>query len=255
MSTTFCDPGVGDRTAKPGTEQWAKYWRMNIQSAVKDTTFDVANFTSIVDIGIKHRAWTLLQRKDGKPFKNWDDFIAHEYPWGLSDNPERIRKLLESSKGKRAAQLETVSEPETGNQHTAAPNDWDEREEVSKNTTSNLRAINRAPEIVADLYRDGLINQVDAARLGKKDSDKSEIAAEIARVVQETIDLELKDRRKAINEAARKIAGAEKPTHAEICVKAFRKTENRLEVLKVIVGTLEPCEAAIVRDWVLEKLQ
>ena len=35
--------------------------------------------------------------------------------------------------------------------------------ESSGRTEKNLRAINRAPEIVADLYRDGLINQVDAA--------------------------------------------------------------------------------------------
>ncbi len=49
--------------------------------------------------------------------------------------------------------------------------------ESSGRTEKNLRAINRAPEIVADLYRDGLINQVDAARLGKKDSDKSVIAS------------------------------------------------------------------------------
>jgi hypothetical protein len=59
----------------------------------------------------------------------------------------------------------------------------------------------------------------------------------------------------SVNAAAIQAGIRKKPTHAEICVKAFRKTENRLEVLKAIVGTMEPYEAAIVRDWVLEKLQ
>ncbi len=76
---------------------------------------------------------------------------------------ERLRRW--ASKGKRAAQLETVSEPETGNQHTAARNDC---EKLTPRVESNLRAINRAPEIVADLYRDGLINQVDAAMEAKR---------------------------------------------------------------------------------------
>lgn len=59
----------------------------------------------------------------------------------------------------------------------------------------------------------------------------------------------------SVNAAAIQAGIRKKPTNAEICVKAFRKTENRLEVLKVVVGALEPYEAAIVRDWVLEKLQ
>ncbi len=46
--------------------------------------------------------------------------------------------LPEASKG--AAQLETVSEPETGNQHTATRNDC---EKLTPRVESNLRAINR----------------------------------------------------------------------------------------------------------------
>jgi hypothetical protein len=38
------------------------------------------------------------------------------------------------------------------------------------------------------------------------------------------------------------------------CLAAFRKSENRLEPLRQIVAELEPFEAAIVRDWILERL-
>jgi hypothetical protein len=83
---------------------------------------------------------------------------------GLGEAYERLRRW--ASKGKRAAQLETVSEPGQGERNDlTSPNDC---AKLSKNAESNLRAINRAPEIVADLYRDGLINQVDAAREAKR---------------------------------------------------------------------------------------
>jgi hypothetical protein len=45
-----------------------------------------------------------------------------------------------------------------------------------------------------------------------------------------------------------------KPTHAESCVKSFRKAENRMEALRLITSELEPFEAAIVRDWITERL-
>ncbi len=56
------------------------------------------------------------------------------------------------------------------------------------------------------------------------------------------------------NAAAVKVGIRKKPSPAEVCVKAFRKAENRLEPLRLIVDSLEPFEAAIVRDWVVEKL-
>lgn len=61
--------------------------------------------------------------------------------------------MLELVAGKQAVQLETVPEPQTGNQYTATGNDCVKQ---STRCEVNLRAINRAPEIVADLYREGL---------------------------------------------------------------------------------------------------
>ncbi len=58
----------------------------------------------------------------------------------------------------------------------------------------------------------------------------------------------------SVNAAAIKAGIRKKPSPAEVCVKAFRKAENRLEPLRLIVDSLELYEAAIVRDWVVEKL-
>jgi hypothetical protein len=57
-----------------------------------------------------------------------------------------------------------------------------------------------------------------------------------------------------VNAAAIAAGIRKKPTKAEVCLAAFRKSENRLEPLRQIVAELEPFEAAIVRDWILEKL-
>lgn len=58
----------------------------------------------------------------------------------------------------------------------------------------------------------------------------------------------------SVNAAALKAGIRKRPSKAEICVSAFRKAENRLEPLRLIVAELEPFEAAIVRDWILERL-
>jgi hypothetical protein len=57
-----------------------------------------------------------------------------------------------------------------------------------------------------------------------------------------------------VNAAAIAAGIRKKPTKAEVCVAAFRKAENRLEPLRQIVAELEPFEAAIVRDWIMERL-
>ena len=58
----------------------------------------------------------------------------------------------------------------------------------------------------------------------------------------------------SVNAAAIAAGIRKKPTQAEICVKAFRKAENRMEALRLITSELEPHEAAVVRDWIVERL-
>jgi hypothetical protein len=59
----------------------------------------------------------------------------------------------------------------------------------------------------------------------------------------------------SVNAAAIAAGIRKKPTQAEICVKAFRKAENRMEALRLITSELQPHEAAVVRDWIAERLQ
>lgn len=58
----------------------------------------------------------------------------------------------------------------------------------------------------------------------------------------------------SVNAAAIAAGIRKKPSQAEIAVKAFRKAENRLEAMRMMIDTLEPFEAAIVRDWAMERL-
>lgn len=52
----------------------------------------------------------------------------------------------------------------------------------------------------------------------------------------------------SVNAAAIKAGIRKKPTPAEICVKAFCKAENRIQLAKMILATLEPHERAIVAE-------
>jgi hypothetical protein len=75
------------------------------------------------------------------------------------------------------------------------------------------------------------------------------ILRRLARDNPELLD-EIESGELSINAAAIKAGIRKKPSNAEICVKAFRKAENRLEALKLITGELEPYEKAILKEWI-----
>lgn len=247
MPPKVSDPGIGRKDADPGTLEWAQRWRLDFQSAVDGAKFDIHHVTKMLEIGNDHRAWVKLNRKDGTTFKRFDEFVSYEKPWGLSLDYEKFRSMLEASIGKQAAQLLAVPEP--SHKSDSTPHDA----EMATDTDTRLRAINRAPDIVQELYRDGLINQVDAARLGKKNVDKETVAAEVARVVESTKNEPKKDRRKAINAIAREVSGVQATSPEEKALKAFRKCENRIEVLHHIVGDLKPHEIEALKDLLSEE--
>jgi len=58
----------------------------------------------------------------------------------------------------------------------------------------------------------------------------------------------------SVNAAAIAAGIRKKPTKAEICVAAFRKAEDRMNTLRQIIDAIEPHEAAVVRDWITERL-
>jgi len=61
--------------------------------------------------------------------------------------------------------------------------------------------------------------------------------------------------RMSLNQAAINAGIRKKLSQAEICVKAFRKAENRLEALRLITSELEPHEAAVLSEWLLERVE
>lgn len=224
------DPGIGDATAPVGSEEWAKRWRLEMQAAMKNATNDQDRVCRLWQFGDEHRAWTKLNRRDGKLFKDWREFVAETVPWGLGSKPDAVTKILEQRIGHRATQRETVPEPRTK---------WDESTgndcPLSDRSAKLLRAINRAPEIVGRLYDEGLIAQVDAAKLGKRELDASEVAAEIARVVEETKEVEsVKERRKAIKEVATRLGGGKPETTLSKMKKLWAKAteQERKQFLK-----------------------
>jgi hypothetical protein len=58
----------------------------------------------------------------------------------------------------------------------------------------------------------------------------------------------------SVNAAAIQAGIRKKPTPTEMCIKAFGKCENRLTTLKLILDVLELHEAAVLRDWIEERL-
>ena len=227
----WTDPGIGDENAPPGSEEWAKFWRLAMQRAIKNASFDQDRVCSLYQHGVEHRAWSKLTRKDGSAFKTWEAFVSEAVPWGLGSKPDAVKTILEARNGRRATQRETVPEPQQGRRETSTT----ELQKLNPETTRRLRAINRAPEIVGRLYDEGLISQVDAAKLGKKDLDPSEVAAEIARVVEETKDVEpVKERRKAIKEVAKRVSGGKPETTLDKLKKLWGKAteQERSQFLK-----------------------
>jgi hypothetical protein len=58
----------------------------------------------------------------------------------------------------------------------------------------------------------------------------------------------------SVNAAAIAAGIRKKPTPTEICVKAFKRADDRLAILKAIASELEPHEAAMMRDFSIERL-
>jgi hypothetical protein len=222
MATKISDPGIGNENADAGSEEWAKYWRLAMQTALKNANFDQERVLVLWEHGKQHRAWTKLNRKDGGTFKQWEEFVSDALPWGLGSKPESVRAILESRKGYRSTQRETVPEPQQGKRETSGHDG-----PKSDRSAKRLRAINRAPEIVGKLYDEGLISQVDAAKLGKKGIDTVEVAGELAKVVEETKACECtKEKKSAIKLVVERLVGGRSESAYDKLVKLWSKTTD-----------------------------
>src|SRR6185369_16836526 len=134
----------------------------------------------------------MLTDRKGKPFPTFDSFCVCPKPYGLETDPARFRAYLEAEKGKRAMELETVA---PGDDKGGRPKKGEETadtvsavSEGDKRKAERLRAILRAPELIQDLYRQGLVSQTTAAMLGPQQPDEAKAAQVVrARVAVEEV--------------------------------------------------------------------
>lgn len=174
--------GWGNDLAPPGSVEHAKRWRLDMQAAVDDMDRCPDFIDALKATGDKWQVWTLLKDKSGCQFATFKAFCEEERPFGLGTPEERILQALALKVGKRAVQLATVAPLRPANQHTVDASYHDDKKQPGPPATrARLHAILRAPEQVQDLYRAGLIGQVEAARLGPK-NPTPEQAADAVRV-------------------------------------------------------------------------
>jgi hypothetical protein len=183
----FSDPGGGIVNAPIGSEEWAQRVRLEMQAIVKDLPHTPERFARYKKLCDEHRIWVLLNKRDGSRFKSWEEFCEHPEPWGLGRPVDEVNRWLSVAMGKQALQL--VTAPPDGragngaNQHTGPRVDSSTESKNPQTTAPLLRAILRAPQPVQQLYRDGLIGQKVAAKLGP-DRPTPEQAAQIAEIVE-----------------------------------------------------------------------
>src|SRR5262249_11701035 len=109
-------------------------------------------------------------------------------PPGLSNScapgtdPTKFRAYLEAEMGKRAAELATVAPGQQG-EHTDTSGHGVLKSEQEMRREGRLRAILRAPELVQFLYRDGLISQAAAAKMGPSKPTPEQAAQGLASAV------------------------------------------------------------------------
>jgi hypothetical protein len=246
MPETPADPGYGDPRAPVGTPEWAKRWRLEFQNVVQSLPEAPEVNLRFYELGKQHRAWTLLT--DGEttpqPFKDFDAFCAYRRPYGLGTDPVQFKAYLQAHEGKRAAELITAPpEPPMGAPADNQNAGKNKSETVSdlflgsppsdgpgKRRERNIRAILRAPEVVQDLYRTGLMNQTDAAKMGPK-SPSPEQAARLAEARQELERLDRtqkkQDFRKAAGEIVRRATGTALPSVLDLLRKAWDKASEQ----------------------------
>lgn len=224
------DPGVGDPTAPIGSEGWAQRVRLSLQSIIKDLPKTPERARGYFELIREHRAWTLMNKPDGSYFKTIEEFCEHRQPWGLGRPWKEIEPFLVAAAGKQAVQLASVAPAQSPPGKATEKADTvsaisDERRD------QRLRAILRAPEQVQQLYREGLIGQKEAAKLGPKNPSPEEAARAVevtqavvaeAKAAKPATDAEKAKVQRRVNERVRELAGG-KPDAVAVLLRAFER--------------------------------
>jgi len=243
----FSDPGGEVVNAPIGTEVWAQRVRLEMQSIVKNLPKAPERFEGYVRLCQEHRAWTLMNRQDGGRFKTFEEFCEAAEPWGLGRPYTEIVPYLEALHGKRAVQLETVrpaQEPKAGPGRGNKTTSTESTEFTRDHTAPLLRAILRAPQPIQQLYRDGLIGQKVAAKLGP-DRPSPEQAARIAEVTEAVrsttrpaMELEKPRVQREVNERVREMLDQKSDPVAQIVRLASKLNRQQVERLRIALRSI-----------------
>jgi hypothetical protein len=160
---------TGDQFAEKGTTAWADWQRSRMKMALKDTNFEARQIVQTIrDMcsGLTP-AWQLMTRQDGIGFRTFEEFVTS--PEGLTypDYP-KFRGMALSEPGimnEREYRLLTATPDRMGARTDREPHAPGARGSTPR-TTTQLRAIKRAPPLVRKLYVAGLIDAKLAALLG-----------------------------------------------------------------------------------------
>lgn len=234
MPPSYADPGYGDPNAPLGSADWAKRWRLEFQSIVKQLPETPGVSREFYEMGVKYRAWTLLTDEEGIPFPDFDAFCAYPQPWGLEMEPQKFRAYLETEMGKRAADLATVA---PGDDKGGRPAKGEQNRDhgdpgsspMSAPKEKRLRAILRAPELVQSLYRQNLVSQTTATMMGPAKPNE-EKAAQVVRarqaveaIPQPATTEQHATYRRTVDQTIRQVMGQEGPTPLDLLRRAWRK--------------------------------
>lgn len=228
--------GIGSKVAEVGTVAWAERVRLELMGCVKDIPSHVDRIRRYIDIFQSHRAWTLLRDRNGQPFDTFEAFCSTPQPFGLGMPWQSLRPYVEARIGKRAVDLATVAPakvpeppppgPGRGKKKDRAPSAPGFHKQDGSRSEKQLRAIaERAPEPARELYKQGLLGQKEAAKLGPK-NPRPEDAARVTAIAQElasearaldaSTEVLRKQAQRALNLKARQLLGVQSDRVTEL---------------------------------------
>lgn len=213
------DPGIGSEKAAVGTVEWAQRVRLRMQGLVNDVDTKPDALRRYYDIAKQYRAWTLLNKPDNSRFKTWDEFCEFRQPWGLGKPWKELKPYVEAVAGKNATDVMTAPPAQHGNRFTVETDTVSVSTPGAKRKAERMRAVLRAPAEIQDLFREEMISQSLAVKLGPKKPTEEQLEQ------QKQVVLALRDvprERKAVDARVREVLGQKRDKVAEL-VRAFKR--------------------------------
>ena len=278
--------GQGVLTAPKGSRDWADAVRVNAIGCIRAQVFDAKRFADTYELIVRNRAWTLMNKLDGSFFSTMQEFCETTVPHGLGTPYDKVLTALKlaASQAKtesgltieadKAVALDTVSPDgrhangsgqtrDAAGRMAAPASDSSHRETNRKTadiTEKRLRSVLRAPSEVQDLYRAGVIGQVDAAKLGPT-KQTPETAAKIRSAVNEAVAIVEAEKpstpkakrevKRKVNAKVREVLGTKAPStsFATILDKAgAMSSDTRAALVAELIATLDSVHLHRIRE-------